>query len=342
MLRFTLHRPSQNSAVCACCQAMSCCDVSGRVHIGVRVVPAGHAHEGRLALATVRCDVLAGVTGLRRVRSFDFLDPAGRFLLQPGHEQTPTGFEDAPAQPGLGCDVSAWFRHGSPRGAGHGFEVEVLDSDHVGPAGEVGAGFLGPVFAPVSVFGFQPCDQGLHLVVAADPRAARASLRPSRRSRFASLRLSPAGLVISPVHSATATVTPRSRPTPPPAPGAGIGSGTTADAICQWPARSPAMGYDFHPASPRLCLNQTQPILGHQHTGPCTVVAADRPTPQARRSANPHARRPDTTSDADGSRRRRSATPGQGPATPAAEPSTTRRQATAPQFGQQRTVRLGR
>jgi hypothetical protein len=59
VLRFTLHRPSQNSAVSTCCHAMSCRDVSsGRVHVGVRAVPASRAHEARLALATLGCDVL--------------------------------------------------------------------------------------------------------------------------------------------------------------------------------------------------------------------------------------------------------------------------------------------
>src|SRR5664279_909332 len=119
-----------------------------------------------------------------------------------------------------------------------------------------------------------------------DPRAARASLRCSRRPRPASFMLSPPGLVISPVDSATASVTPRSTPTTPPTPGAGIGSGIAANAICQRPARSRVMRYDFHPASARLALNQTQPIFAHQHTGACPVVAAD---PQPRRSDDPPA-----------------------------------------------------
>ena len=57
------------------------------------------------------CDVYA---------AFHFLDPAGRFLVQSGDEQTPPGFEDAPVEAGLLCDVPARVRHGSPRGAGHG------------------------------------------------------------------------------------------------------------------------------------------------------------------------------------------------------------------------------
>jgi hypothetical protein len=135
MVRFTLRRPSQNSAVSTCCDAMSCRDVSGRVQLGVRPVPARSAHEPRLALATAGSDVLAGVTGRRRVRSCEFLDPAGCLLFQPGHEQTPTGCEDAPVEAGLGCEVPARLLHGSGSGASHTFDVEVLDPDHVEPAG---------------------------------------------------------------------------------------------------------------------------------------------------------------------------------------------------------------
>src|ERR1035437_8551144 len=186
MLRFTLHRPSQNSAVSTRCPAMSCRDVSGRVHVGVCPVPARNTHEGRLALATLARNMLAGVTGLRRVRSFAFFDPPGSLLLQPGREQTPTGFEDAPVEPGLLCDVPAWLLDGSPSGAGHTFDVEVLDPDHVEASGEVGGGLLDPVFAPVTVFGFQPCDQGLHLVAAVGPAGCggESALQPQEPAGF--------------------------------------------------------------------------------------------------------------------------------------------------------------
>src|ERR1035437_1992190 len=40
------------------------------------------------------------------------------------------------------------------------FDVEVLEANHVEPAGEVGAGLLGPVLAPVAVFGFHPLRSG--------------------------------------------------------------------------------------------------------------------------------------------------------------------------------------
>jgi hypothetical protein len=159
MLRFTLHRPSQDSAVSTCWRAMSRRDVSGRVHVGVRPVPAGHAHEGRLALATLGSDVLAGVTGLRRVRSFHFFDPTGRFLLQQATSRPQPDLR----MPRLSPAFCATFLPGFatvPRGAGHGLDVEVLEADHVEPAGEVGAGLLGPVLAPVAVFGFHPLRSG--------------------------------------------------------------------------------------------------------------------------------------------------------------------------------------
>ena len=151
MLRFTLHRPSQNSQVSTCCHGMSCRDISGRVHIGVRLVPASHAHEGRLVLATLRSDVLAGVTGLRRVRSFDFLDPAGCFLLQTSNEHAPSGFEDAPVEPRLLGDVPARVLDGPSCGSGHTFDVEVLDPDHVEALGKACGGLLNPVLTPVNL-----------------------------------------------------------------------------------------------------------------------------------------------------------------------------------------------
>src|ERR1035437_798348 len=115
----------------------------------------------------------------------------------------------------------------------------------------------------------------LTFLAAVRPRRARASLRCSRRSRSASFARKPLGLVISPVDSATATVTPRSTPRAPPVAGAGIGSGITANAICQRPARSRVMRYDFQSARARLRLNETQPIFAHQHTGACPVVLPD-------------------------------------------------------------------
>jgi hypothetical protein len=199
MVRFTLHRPSQNSAVSMCCHAMACRDVSGPVHVGVRPVPTSHAHEPRLALATVRSEVLAGVTGRRRVRSFDLLHPSGCLLLQPGREQTPTGLQDAPVEAGLGCDVPARVLHGPPRGAGHGVDVQVLDPDHVEAAGQVGAGLLNPVLAPVTFPGLQPADQGPDLPATARPAggAGESALQPQEPPGFLAAQPGRAGQLTS-------------------------------------------------------------------------------------------------------------------------------------------------
>jgi len=196
MLRFTLRRPSQNSAVSTCCHGMSCRDDSGRVHVGVRPVPAGHAHEDRLALATLQCDVLAGVTGLRRVRSFDLLDPTGSLLLQPGDEQTPSGFEDAPIEARLRGDVPARLVGGSPR-----VRVMVLTLRFSTRITSKRRARSVVVFSTQSLrrsasLAFNPPIRILTLRRRFDPRRARASLRWSRRSRSDSFTLNPAGLVI--------------------------------------------------------------------------------------------------------------------------------------------------
>src|ERR1035437_3687855 len=284
MLRFTLHRPSQNSAVSTCWHGMACRDVSGRVHVGVRPVPASHTYEGRLALATLRSDVLAGMTGLRRVRSFHFLDPAGRFLVQSGDEQTPPGFEDAPVEPGLLCDVPARVLHGPSRRAGHAFDVEVLDPDHVEAEGEVGAGFLKPVFAPVAIAGFQPADQGPHFPAAVRPApgVGESALQPQEPLSFLRPQTLRAGHLTrgqchrdsdTPVHADDAADpwggdrcgdhSERDMPTTRP---------LACDAV-RLPVRQGAAAFELQPAD-----------LGDQHTGPCTVVAAD---PQPRTSDDP-------------------------------------------------------
>jgi hypothetical protein len=342
MLRFTLHRPSQNSAVSTCCHGMPCRDVSGRVHVGVRPVPASHTYEGRLALATLRCDVLAGVTGLRRVRSFHFFDPAGSLLLQPAREQTPPGFEDAPVEPGLLCDVPARILHGSGSGASHAFDVEVLDPDHVEPGSEVGAGFLKPVFAPVAIPGFQPADQGPDFPAAVRPApgAGESALQPQEPLSFLRPQTLRAGHLTSgqchrdsdtPVHADDAAGawggdrfrdhSERDMPTTRP---------LACDAV-RLPVHQSAAAFERNPADLRPPAHCSVPGC---RGGPAQ--------PQARRSANPHARRLYATSGADGFLRRTPATPGQGPATPAAGRSATRRQATAPPSGRQSTVRPGR
>src|ERR1035437_6847563 len=304
MLRFTLHRPSQNSAVSTCCHGMACRDVSGRVHVGVRPVPASHTYEGRLALATLRCDVPAGMTGLRRAGSFHFLDPAGSLLLQPAREQTPPGFEDAPVEAGLLCDVPARILHGSGSGAGHAFDVEVLDPDHVEPGSEVGAGFLKPVFAPVAIGGFQLADQGPDLAAAVRPApgAGESALEPQEPLSFLRPQTRRAGHLTrgpchrdsdTPVHADDAAGAGRSNrcgdhgerdmPTARP---------LACDAV-RLPVDQGAAAFAPTPADLRPPAHWTVPGC---RGGPAT--------PQVRRSANPHPRRLYATSGACGVLRR--------------------------------------
>src|ERR1019366_8978465 len=148
-------------------------------------------------------------------------DPTVCLLLQPGHEQTPTGFEDAPVEPGLRCDVPGFSM--VPR-AERVIPWTLRFSTRI-PSNLRARSVV--VFWAQSLrrspsLAFNRPTRVLTFLRRFDPRAARASLRCSRRRRAASFRLSPPGLVISPVDSATATATPRSTPTTPPAPGAGI------------------------------------------------------------------------------------------------------------------------
>src|SRR5450631_1870271 len=79
MLRFTLHRPSQNSAVSTCCHAMACRDVFGRVHVGVALFPqATHTNlawllrlPAAMCLQALQvCDVYAAFTFSTRPGTF--------------------------------------------------------------------------------------------------------------------------------------------------------------------------------------------------------------------------------------------------------------------------------
>lgn len=83
-MRLTLQGPGRISQVPTSCHRMSCGDVPGREHVGVALMPAGIAREGRLALTALRCDVRADVAGLPGVQRIDPLQAAGGLLLQPG------------------------------------------------------------------------------------------------------------------------------------------------------------------------------------------------------------------------------------------------------------------
>lgn len=85
-------------------------DVLRGVHVGVVLVSAGGALEGRLALAVVRVHMSAGVARLRRVRGRDERDrrPGGARRVAKGEvEQVPSLVQDGPVQSGFGAHSSA-------------------------------------------------------------------------------------------------------------------------------------------------------------------------------------------------------------------------------------------
>ena len=102
------------------------------------------------------CDVQAGVTGLRCAGSFDFFHPDSAFCSNRVTSRPQSDVRMPRFRPAL--DLPARMLQGSPRGGGHGFDVEVLDPDHVEPCGEVGGGLLDPVFAPVAAGGLQSAE----------------------------------------------------------------------------------------------------------------------------------------------------------------------------------------
>src|ERR1700684_4189257 len=151
---------------------MPCGDVACRVHVSVAGEVAGRAQECRLALTVLPGDVPARTATLRRVRGWYLLDPAGGLVFKPGGEQSPAGPADAPVQARLLGDVPARRVFGAACRPGHARDLEVLDAYHVEPAGEIGAGLLHPVLAPVGLAGFQPGDRGQDLAAPVRPAPA--------------------------------------------------------------------------------------------------------------------------------------------------------------------------
>jgi hypothetical protein len=123
---------------------MPCGNVQCRVHVGMRLAPAGDAPE-RLTLAVLRSDVPACRAALARVRGIDLLDPAGSLVLQPFQEDPPPVREDGAVQPSLLPDVAARPVDGAPDASRHSPHVQVLDTDQVESAGQIGTHFLRPV-----------------------------------------------------------------------------------------------------------------------------------------------------------------------------------------------------
>ena len=157
-MRFAVHGPASWLEGSPRCHRPSGGDVPGRVHVGMAGEPTGHTLEHRLALAIVRCDVLAGRALLRRVRGFDLLHSTASLVLQPSHQQTPTVRQNSPVESGFPPHVTARLLDGSPRRAGHAPDIEILDADRVESTRQIGGRLLHPVLSPVCRTRCQPCD----------------------------------------------------------------------------------------------------------------------------------------------------------------------------------------
>ena len=117
-MRFTLQR-DRYRRLSAYADGPSGRDVDCRVHVRVRLMPAGCALENRLAPAVFRCAIPADATGLRRAGWIDLLYSPRRLVFEAPHEMPPTVGEDATIETGLCAapvrQVRAW-----PFGVGPG------------------------------------------------------------------------------------------------------------------------------------------------------------------------------------------------------------------------------
>ena len=213
-------------------------DVSGRIQISVAGETAGRAHEARLALARLRIHVPACRASLTGERGTYLLHPAGRLVLQSAYQQPPARCHDLAVEPGFLADIPAWIPGRAPGRARHGSELEILDSDHVKPARDVGGDLLAQSLRASASRARSRAMASFTLPRRFDPGRARASLRWRRLSRFLRRPLNLGAVSNSPVDRAALTAIPRSMPTVCPFPGLAIGLGIAVKATCQRPARS--------------------------------------------------------------------------------------------------------
>jgi hypothetical protein len=158
-LGFTVHRPPCGE-VSLCWYRPSGGDITCCVHVGVaRPGFAGNAREDRLALAVFGCDVPARRASLRRIRSRDPFDASRSLVIKAGNQSTPPLTTNRPVEAPLLRDPNTRiFKRASCR-AGHRPHVEVLHSNRVEPARQIGCRLLDPVASPVGFAGFESRDR---------------------------------------------------------------------------------------------------------------------------------------------------------------------------------------
>ena len=169
-MRFAVHRPGIPDASPRS-HGVSRRDVPSRVHVSVVGETTGRTDEARLTLARLRIHVSACRTSLARKRRFDLFQSAGRFVLQPTHQQSPTGGQDLTVEPSFGQDVPPGILPCAARGSAHGPDLEVFNADNVETPRDPCAGLLHPVLPPVRFPGAHPSYSAL-----GPPAAVRSSL----------------------------------------------------------------------------------------------------------------------------------------------------------------------
>ncbi len=164
-MRFAVHRPGIPVASPRS-HGVPRRDIPGRVNVSIVGEVAGYATEEDLALAALRCDEPACRTSLACVCGTNLLNPSWRLILQTPHQQSPSGAMDASVESSFCPDMPTRIFYGALGGAGHSFDVEVLDPDQVEPAHQTGACLLDPVFAPVCLASPELRDSGLYFPAA--------------------------------------------------------------------------------------------------------------------------------------------------------------------------------
>jgi hypothetical protein len=188
VLRFAVHRLGQRRASPRS-HGTPCRDIPRRIQISIAGIGAGDTAEESLALATLRSDIPTHRTTLTRKRGIDPFQPTGGFVLQTGSERRPRGMVDRPIETSLLPNIPARLLDGAPRRTHHVRHWQVLDPDHVIPAGDDRRRLLHEIPPPISHTSMQSRQPSLRPtapVRAAPAPRQRASRLPSAewRRRF--------------------------------------------------------------------------------------------------------------------------------------------------------------
>ena len=180
-LRFAVHRPGYPVASPRS-HGVPRRDVPSRVHVSVAGETTGCADEARLALARLRIHVPARRAALAAKRRIDLLYTTEGLVFQSANQQSPARGENAPVQPGLLPYVSARCLKSSPSRTCHVLDLQSLHPDEVELPGQLRAGLLNPVLAPVALAGFQACNAKPHAhpAVRACPSAGKLAFQTTQ------------------------------------------------------------------------------------------------------------------------------------------------------------------